>query len=60
MTAGWSNGSEPRTRAHAGAWPDENGPDELERYRAWIAAKLFQGIALLVLLTIAVVLFDSL
>ncbi|NNM75111.1 hypothetical protein [Enterovirga aerilata] len=38
---------------------EDGAPSEIERYRAWIAAKLLQGICLFVLLAITVVLFDS-
>lgn len=40
-------------------WSDESRPADVERYRAWIAAKLFQGLGILVLIMVAVVLFDS-
>ena len=45
--------------AGAATWPDQDGRGEAERYRAWIAAKLLQGITLVLLLMAAVVLFDS-
>ncbi len=59
MAARWFDDGDGRTGAYQDAWPDQDRPGELERYRAWIAAKLFQGLAILVLLMVAVVLFDS-
>jgi hypothetical protein len=59
MVAKWFAEGDGQASAPSGTWPDEQGPAELERYRAWIAAKLFQGLGILVLVTVAVVLFDS-
>ncbi len=42
-------------------WHEEDGPDpNVERYRAWISAKLFQGLGLVAVLIVAVFVFDSL
>ena len=59
MAAKWLDEGEGRAIAFGEACPDEHRPGELERYRAWIAAKLFQGLGILVLVMVAVVLFDS-
>ncbi len=40
-------------------WADDERAGEIERYRAWIAAKLLQGLGIVVLLMVAVILFDS-
>ncbi len=59
MAARWFDEGDGHLIAFAEASPDEHRPGELERYRAWIAAKLFQGLAILVLLIVAVALFNS-
>jgi hypothetical protein len=59
MAARWFDEGDRQTGAHRDGFPDQERPGELERYRAWIAAKLFQGLAILVLMMVSVVLFDS-
>jgi hypothetical protein len=39
----------------------DEGPDrDVERYRAWITAKLFQGFGIITVLLLAIIMFDSL
>jgi hypothetical protein len=43
------------------SWQRKDGPDrDVERYRAWITAKLLQGLGMAVVLLLAIVMFDSL
>ena len=59
MAARWFDEGARSVGSRFEGWSDDDGPAEIERHRAWIAAKLFQGIGVVVLLTFAVVLFDS-
>jgi hypothetical protein len=59
MAMRWAEGREGSAERAVEPWSGDGSPAEVERYRAWIAVKLFQGLGLLVFLVVAVVLFDS-
>ena len=59
MAARWFDTSDGWGGGRVHEWHDDGPSAEVERHRAWIATKLFQGIGLIVLLTVAVVLLGS-
>ncbi|MDB5558917.1 MAG: hypothetical protein JWQ36_1851 [Enterovirga sp.] len=59
MATRWAEGREGSAERGLEPFSADESPAEVERYRAWIAVKLFQGLGLMVFLVVAVVLFDS-